>query len=312
MKFTEMKVDKENLEHVLARSRYEFLSDTDLYPNFLLRFCLGISDPLTEAKYYEILEGESICASFMLVYKHMKLDETNMKICFLTQVIISSEYRGQGLTHKIAQLAERMALRDGAGVTFVIARRAVKDLYAKLGFVGFSHFSQIKLSYVPGIDDSHRRKTYIPEEKDLKNLVAMHKQAYSGLKFFLIRSEESFKHLLKLPNYKTEISEDDSFYLISSSNEIVEIGMKRNARTLEILATIIFGRFESMKINKEHEIFRLGVKLGMLEENRFEPREGHLLKIHANNLSSNQILELEVFKKNPGAQFAELSEIDQW
>ncbi len=312
MKFAEMKVDEKNLEYVLARSRYEFLRNTDLYPNFLRRFSVGISDPLTEAKYYEIFEDESVCASFLLVYKQMKLDETFVKICFLTQVIVSSENRGQGLAHKVTQLAEEMALRDGAGVTFVIARRAVKDLYSKLGFVGFSHFSQIKLSHIPGVHESLKKRMYIPEEGDLANLVAMHEQAHSCMNFFLIRSEESFKQILKLPNYKIEISEDKSFYFIRSSNEIVEIGMKRNARALEILGTIIFGRYESVKIHKEHEIYRLGVQLGLQEENRFEPREGHLLKIHENNLSPNQILKLEVFKRNPGAQFAELLEIDQW
>jgi hypothetical protein len=78
------------------------------------------------------------------------------------------------------------------------------------------------------------------------------------------------------------------------------------------LATIIFGGFECIKVNRNHEIFRLGVEFGMQETERFELREGHLLKIHKNNLSPTQNLELEVFIRHPGDQFAELSEMDQW
>jgi hypothetical protein len=312
MKITEVRVSEANLDSILARSQNEFLGNKDQYPEFRLRFSLGIRNSQTEIKYYEMSEAGEVCSSFLLVHRNMRLNETNLRICFLTQVIVSNKNRGEGLTYKISEYAEKMALRDGVGVTFVVARRAVRNLYAKLGFIGFSHFSEIRLTTISDIHGFKIRRTNSPKETDLKKLVSLHEETYSNLMFFLTRSEESFKGLLELPNYRVRISEDASFYFIGSANTIVEIGMSKEAINEEVVATIISEEFECLKLNRNHKIFRFCVELGMQDLERFELSEGHLLKIHKANLSTSQNQELEFFIKHPGAQFAELLEVDQW
>lgn len=312
MRITEVAVDAANLDTVLTRSYEEFIGNSDYYADFRLRFSLGISDPLIDVKYYEISEGSLIWASFMLVFTRMNFNDSQIKICFLTQVIISKEYRGRGLSYQLSQYAEELAENEGAGITFVIARRAVKDLYGKLGFVGFSHFSELELGPVPGLEKTAVKLTREPKSSDLRKIIKLHEASYRKLNFNLIRSEESFQNLIESPKYTIEISENESFYLVSHLRTIVEIGMNSNTVGSEIIATIIREGFDSIRINRNHEIFRIGVGMGFVEKKRFELREGHLLRIHRSNLSPLQLSELENFILNPGAQFAEILEVDQW
>jgi len=107
MKITEVRVSEANLDSVLARSQNEFLGNKDPYPEFRLRFSLGIRNSQTEIKYYEMSEAGEVCASFQLVHRNMRLNETNLRICFLTQVIVSNKNRGEGLTYKISEYAEK-------------------------------------------------------------------------------------------------------------------------------------------------------------------------------------------------------------
>jgi len=312
MRITEVAVDAANLDAVLARSYEEFIGNPDYYADFRLRFNLGISDPLIDVKYYEISEGSSIWASFMLVFNRMNFNDSQIKICFLTQVIVSKEYRGLGITYKLSKYAEEMAVNEGAGITFVIARRAVKDLYGKLGFVGFSHFSELELGPVPGIEKTAVNLMQEPKSSDLRKIMKLHEASYRKLNFNLMRSEESIQNLIESPNYTIKISENESFYLVSTLKTIVEIGMNSDTISSEIIATIIHEGFDLIRINRNHEIFRIGVEMGLVEKKRFELREGHLLRIHRSNLSPLQLSELEDFIINPGAQFAEIPEADQW
>jgi len=312
MKIVEQKVHLENLDSVLKRSRIEFIPDEEDYPIFRTRFRIGILDPNTEIKYFEMSESGEVCASFHLVYKQLRMNQETIRVCFLTQVIVSSSFRGQGLTYKIAEYAEKVATMEGAGITFVVARRAVRDLYFKLGFVGFSHFSKISLQKVDETSISKVTQIIAPREEDLQLILGLYEKTYSNLNFCLIRSVESFKGFLKMPNYRLGFSSDKSFYFIGSSGKVVEVGINENATINGIIATLIKEGFDSLQLNKNHEISKYAISQNMFYSERFELREGHLLKIHDANLDTRQKQALEQFIRFPGSQFAELLEIDQW
>jgi N-acetylglutamate synthase-like GNAT family acetyltransferase len=312
MKIIERKVNLENLDSVLERSRVEFIPYEEDYPKFRTRFCLGLLDPDTEIKYFEMSEFGEVCGSFHLVYKQVRMSQETIRVCFLTQVIVSNSFRGQGLAYRIAEYAEKAATEDGAGITFVVARRAVKDLYAKLGFVGFSHFTRISLEKAQRTSISTATKIISPHEEDLQQILEMYEKTYSDLNFFIVRSNESFKNLLKMPNFRVGLSSDKSFYFISTSGEVVEIGMNQNAAKEEVVATLITEGFDSLKLNRNHEISTYAITQNMLCSERFESREGHLLRIHETNLNIMQKQLLERFIRHPGTQRAELLEIDQW
>jgi GNAT superfamily N-acetyltransferase len=312
MRITELRVDLENLDSVLERSRTEFLGSIEAYPDFRSRFSIGLLDPNTNIKYFELLESEEVCASFMLVYKQMRLNLKIVRVCFLTQVIVSKRFRGQGLTYRIAEYAERQAISDRIAVTFVVARRTVKDLYAKLGFVGFSHFCRISLREPGGSGISNLKKIISPQESDLKSILAMYEDSYSELNFHFDRCEESFKGILKLPKYCLQIASDKSFYFVSSSNEVIEIGMQKKVAKRDVVSTLLSEGFDCLKLHRDHEISKYAVSQGMEYSERFESREGHLLRIHIENLTAPQVKDLEAYTKFPGAQSAEILEIDQW
>lgn len=312
MRITELRVNLKNLDSVLDRSRTEFLGSVEAYPDFRARFSIGLLDPNTEIKYFEMLESEEVCASFMLVYKQLRLNLKVVRVCFLTQVIVSKRFRGQGLTYRIAEYAERQAISDRIAVTFVVARRAVRDLYAKLGFVGFSHFCRISLREPGGVGISNLKKITSPQESDLKSILSMYEESYSELNFHFNRCEESFKGFLNLPKYCLQIASDKSFYFVSSSNEVIEIGMLKKAKSSDVLSTLLSEGFDCLKLHRDHEISNYAVSQGMHYSERFESREGHLLKIHIENLSVSQARDLETYTKFPGTQSAEILEIDQW
>lgn len=312
MKITEKQVNLENLDSVLERSRLEFLASQDEYPEFRNRFSIGLLDPLTEIKYFEICESGEVRASFQLVYRQLKLSQTTVRACFLTQVIVTNRFRGQGLMGKIVEYADRQATADGAGVTFVVARRAARDLYAKFGFVGFSHFSKISLRETPESSSAMAREITTPKDTDLQNILSMYENSYSSLNFFFIRSVESFNGFLRRPKFNIGISLDKSFYFISSSSEVFEIGLNGKATNEEVIATLTIGGFDCLKLNRNHKIAQYAISRGMQFSERFELREGHLFRVHGINLNVSQRKELEGFIQFPGNQIAEILEIDQW
>ena len=312
MKIIERMVDFENLDSVLERSRIEFLTSEEDYPKFKSRFRIGLLDPDTQMKYFEMSESGEVCASFLLVYKRMRMNQETIKVCFLTQVIVSRSFRGQGLTYKIAEYAEKVATMENVGITFVVARRAARDLYFKLGFVGFSHFSKISLDKAKKTITSTATNIIWPNEEDLQLILGLYEKTYTNLNFFLIRSIESFKGVLNMPNYQLGLSSDKSFYFIGSSRKVVEIGMNEHVAMEEVIATLINEGFDSIELNGNHKISNYALTQKMFYSERFELREGHLLRIHKANLDIHQKQILEQFIRFPGSQRAELLEIDQW
>lgn len=312
MKIIEQKVALENLESVLARSRMEFVTSQDHYLKFRTRFRLGLLDPDTEIKYFEMLESGEVCASFLLVYKRISMNQELVKVCFLTQVIVSTGFRGQGLAYKIAQCAEKAATLDGAGITFVVARRAVRDIYAKLGFVGFSHFPKISLEKTQQIVLPRAAKTTLALEGDSQLILDMYERTYSNLNFYILRSIESIKGFLEMPNFRLELSANKSFYFISTSERVVEIGMNDNASRDEVISSIMEKGMNCLQLHAHHEISRFVIAEQKLYSERFELREGHLLKLHEANLNMSQMQMLGQYIRFPGSQKAEILEIDQW
>ena len=312
MKIYETTINSHNLDQILERSRIEFLGINQSYPEFRLRFSLGIQDPVTELKYYELKSGSEVCASFHLVKKKLILSGQELPVCFLSQVIISPKHRGQGMSYELEAFAKKEAIQNGIGVTFVIARRAVKDLYAKLGFVGFSHFSKIQLKSIPDFKLFDLRAVSRPKTEDLTKLLDMYEQSYANLKFHFKRSVDSFKCYLEMPNYEIKVSSDLSYYWISCLDRIVEVGMTENAKCDEVIAIIVNQGYKYLQLNRNHKIFQYAISRGMHDSDRFELREGHLLQVHKQNLNICQHKELGIFLEHPGVQCAEIPEIDQW
>jgi hypothetical protein len=156
------------------------------------------------------------------------------------------------------------------------------------------------------------REITTPKDSDLQNILSMYEDSYFNLDFFFIRSLETFKGFLKLPKFNIWISSDKSFYFISSSSEVFEIGMNGKATNEEVIATLKLGGFDCLKLNRNHKIAQYAISQDMQLSERFELREGHLLRVHGTNLNVSQRKELEAFTKFPGNQIAEILEIDQW
>lgn len=312
MNLTKIRVSEANLDFALTRSCLEFLKPNSSKSDFRLRFSIGIQEPSTEIYYHEIKDGSEVCGSFMLVYKQLQLNKSTIRVCFLTQVIVSDNYRGRGISYVISRFASSEAVSAGAGITFVIARKLVKDLYAKLGFSGFSHFSEILIEDNPDTGKSKPWDMRPCLPSDSQKLLLMYQNTYQDLDFYFVRNEESFRGLIEIPTHRIEISSDSSFYLINNQKSVVEVGMNPGVKTSEVLEFISSNGYKTIKLNAEHQVFQQAVRTGMPHSHRFEIKEGHLLKIHLENLKPKHFKYLESFIRHPGSRSAEISEMDQW
>jgi hypothetical protein len=309
---TQTKVLESNLDLVLERSRVEFLNSGDSYSESRNRFKAGIENPLTDIYYYEIKEWEEVAASFMLVYGHILFKGEILKVCFLTQVIVSGKFRGRGLSYQIAKISESAAVDAGAAVSFVIARKIVKDLYFKLGFIGFSHFSEVALLTKNQNNMNSDEKLRFALESDCPKLLNLYQHSYKNLNFSFLRNVDTFKSVLESRNFEIYIARDLSFYLVCILDTVIEVGMSNHVQGIDVIEIMIANGLKRLRINAEHEIIKSAKAAGFYYSQRFEQKEGHLLKAHQANLSHNSYQNLDIFFKSPGAEIAEVAEIDQW
>lgn len=306
------KLELNNLQHCLARSFNEFKAQHGSRDIIFKRYRSALMSKNFKSYYAEYGADSEVCASFFLNSTFVSHKNTKIKVAFLTQVIVSPSFRGQGFSYEINKMADHLAIEEGASATIVIARKAARDLYFKLGYVGFSHFPSVELSKQDVIEkplDLIVRKANSGDSVRIKQLFD---STYRELPFHFVRNEETIKSLIVDEQLQIFIEFSGRYYFVANQSKLVEVGFSAGLDLREIRDTLSrYQSISSVNLHSKHAFHKYLVNQGAKNLERFELREGHLIKFHA-NLESVFQGEFSALIKHPGQEYFEVPYFDQW
>jgi hypothetical protein len=308
MKWITLKLNALNLDLALNRSKTEFFSQSNGFSDFRKKYLDGLDNDL-RILYVEGFEGDEIAASFILVFDKIQHQGKILDICFLTQVIVSTKFRKQNRVYSLVAEADKLALNYGAGITFVIARKSVANLYHKCGFSGFSHFSIFYTEKTSKLKTTHNPDFREANEADAHLIKGLHEKTYEDLNFFFPRSPKAIINLVNGHQFKCYVDTNCQYYFFSNSKSIIEIGFANKYQFEAILGAASCLKINEFVLNRNHLIFDYALKKNFQIVDRFEEKEGHLLKIHPKNLPTvSSFFPIAIGPDH----FSEICELDQW
>lgn len=315
-KFKQFKVERisnSNYEALLSDSRNVFYSkDQSGWIKFLERY--SNASRYKEIQFCSLEVNKKVIASCTLIKSELNINGELVPFYFLTQVITAIGFRGKGFFRELLEKVEAFVLNSGVSILIVIARRAVSDLYWKLGFNGFSHFPVYTKKFFGDVNILEFFRPAV--EGDLSNLHLSHLRSNQLSNSKIIRSETDWQRILneqasgkhKILLLRNSLNRN---YLITRDNRVIELSSYGSTKDYEEFFLKVQHCFSILDIGNNHPVSRyLDAKKWTYSE-RFEPREGHLLKI-IGPISQKIECYLGESKEQFGKYRLEISEVDQW
>ena len=221
-----------------------------------------------------------------VVCRRMVVSDLNLiKVNFHSQINIEPKNRGKGYLSKLITGLDQIDRDTESGVSIVIARKAVGDLYFKYGYVVASKFSIVEIE---GIFSCVSNIEIIPPRID--RIKVAYEFSYKNQYSYFFRSEELWQGILQnFPSNNLQISSGtlngSYWYFIVSSGEIVELACEDLETFPGIVDYLISIGMNKLRINDKHPAYKyLLARKGVLRV-RPEYREGHMLKINTQTSS---------------------------
>ena len=290
--FKVSQVRKQNIDDWLNLN-FSLFELTDLRIQNMVR--LKYDSALNEIQIIELVNSGEKIGHVALIKQKMYIRSEIYEVAFLTSVYIFPKYRGNGYLSPLLAKAEEIASIDNCVASIIIARKAVRDMYSKQGYFGFSVFPSV---YLSKNIIKHRHAPPIPVNINEINLNDAYLTSYSALPGTIVRNELYWKiikysiecGLFGMVNHNSKES-----YMITKESTVIEIAGNTNS---------VINLVERSPINvyitpKNHPIFDYLMQLGGEYRYRPEPKEGHLLKIvNTNSEGSTHLLSLIINDMN--------------
>ena len=228
----------------------------------------------------EIWENQELVGSAVVCERTLKYLATPIKICFFSQIWIEKKHRKKGHLSFLMKELDLIANFLNSDASIVISRKAVKDLYTKYGFEGFSKFPVVKFSKSELSTSSCETRTI-----RLQSIQNAFESTYGSQDIFFLRSWEYWKAVLKniqgdaMQLHTYEIN-GSFFYLVIQLNEVVEIASIDNSRWPEIVDFLFSSGLDTFRIDEKHPAHKEMLAYNAVYSVRPEPREGHMMKIY--------------------------------
>jgi hypothetical protein len=127
-----------------------------------------------------------------------------------------------------------------------------------------------------------------------------------------VRNEETIKFLISDEQLQIFIEFLGRYYFVANQSKLVEVGFSAGLDLREIRDTLShYQSISSVNLHSKHAFHKYLVYEGARSLERFELREGHLIKFHA-NLESVFQGEFSGLIKHPGQEYFEVPYFDQW
>lgn len=133
----------DNFDYTKAESFFNFSLENFEGMSFTAIELLSNCENLTR---FHLIDRNSnkVVAQAVVAYKKIRLPIGVAKVAFLTHVVVPHVYRNQGMATRLIRLITPHLQNSGTEIVILIARRAVKDFYYKLGYLGFCKFVDFK------------------------------------------------------------------------------------------------------------------------------------------------------------------------
>ncbi len=311
IKFTEM--NSENYAQLLERSLNEF------YPNnqksgsrFLEKYKLSSS--LKQIIHCSLVDNTKEIASCVLVESTLKVGNLKTPIYFMTQVVTVQEFRGKGLFRYLVGEVEKFASGKNIPFLVVIARRSVKDLYWKVGFRGFSHFPEFCLKdRLSLLDPAVFELANIGDAEFLHRVHTETNAFHYGIVERTVADWETIIRNQSRESYQIYIPKKILFegYFVAHEDRALEIGISMKNIINENLSETIGKNFQTLQVDHQHPVSNLLDKNKWNYSERFESREGHLIKM-VSRTSDDVASYVNEITKEKGLYRLNIGFLDQW
>jgi GNAT superfamily N-acetyltransferase len=313
LSFEVIRMNSHNSFDLLRSSVEEFYNYEEVNASaFLSRYKTASGSK--EIYYCRLLNQLEEVSSCVLVSQTMLLNGHVVPFYFLTQVITAKKYRGNGYFRRLINEVEGIVDSKGCSIIIVIARRAVSDLYSKVGFQGFSHFPEmvaIAPSPVSAFTDFR-----LAGIQDLDELVSINKISTSHLSGRVQRTLEDWKLILE---YQSESSyriflplgEDIGSYIIANEQVGLEVASRNNLESDKRFLEGMIRNFGKFYIDRNDPLSRYFSGDIWKYNERFEANEGHLIKLVSKVPTEAQLYFDEVTKVK-GRHRLSIDFVDQW
>jgi len=221
-----------------------------------------------------VLVGDERAAFANIIEQEMYIGNKILKVNYLTFVYVYPKHRGKKIVSYIIDEVERVSLEHNHSASFVIARKAVKDLYYKFGYHGFGVFPEIKLNTKSMLfKNKHNSIT------ELGEIASAYKATYSKIAGSLVRNGQYWDSIKfyadqGLINIMTLALDKYFAYLIIKDSVLIEAAGDLNTMT-DLVNKLAIKNF---KILKSHPLGNYIISNGGNYYLRPEIKEGHLLK----------------------------------
>ena len=309
--FTEM--DSENCVQILESSLMEFYANNqESGLRFVERY--KFSSSFKRIIHCSLVQYSKEVASCILVQSTLKVGNVKTPFYFLTQVITVKELRGKGLFRYLVGEVEKFASAQNVPILMVIARRSVKDLYWKVGFKGFSHFPEFcSKNQESALDPTVFELANFGDDEFLEKVYAESSNFNFGRAERTAADWKSIVRNQSREGYQIYIPKKDLFegYVVSHENIALEIGISSKDQLNKSMFETIIKNFKSIQVDDQHPISISLHRDKWTYSERFESREGHLIKI-VSSTSDDVMSYVEEITKENGLHRLNLSFLDQW
>lgn len=253
-------------------------------------------------------------SSCILVEGELYFGTRKVPFFYLTQVITAEKFRGNGYFRELLGHVEEFVGSIGTSILIVIARRSVTDLYSKLDFKGFSHFpefTRISLKKIPKFENYR-----LAGEEDMELLSNIYSKAAENIYGRVGRNLEDWKQIIEFQSkniFEVFLPLDANLkcYAITRKGVVLEMAFSEMSKESEEFLERIVNNFDKVRIDKsDPAISHLSVEEWKYQE-RFESKEGHLIKIVSKVPSDLETFICEITNEQ-GIHRLNVTEVDQW
>lgn len=267
---------------------------------------------LDAIKFVELYTSGEKVGHVSCIRQRMYIGSVLSDVTYLTSVYIFPKFRGRGYLLPLLTTAEELATAEECIASIVVARRAVKDMYSKYGYFGFSVFPSVSLNQSAL---ENRKSPALPLNLERKQFNESYLETYLNIDGTLVRNSlywDSIKYAIEqgLIGLMEDIS-TKSYILTNQSTAIEIVG------SAEGLVNLL-GNYciEQLLISKDHPLFKTLMLLGGEYRYRPEPTGGHLIKVfHENSDVGKLLLSLKLTDSNlADIEFKPMNllELNQW
>jgi predicted acetyltransferase len=267
---------------------------------------------LNAIKFVELYTSGEKIGHVSCIRQRMYIGSVVSDVAFLTSVYIFPRFRDNGYLLPLLTAAEEIATTENCIASIVVARRAVKDMYSKYGYFGFSIFPSVSMNQ--NILES--RKTPTPFlNLESRGFNERYLETYLNINGTLVRNSmywDSIKYAIKHGLFGLLEDGSTKSYIVTKKSTAIEVAGSTEG-LLNLVRTFCI---KKLLISKDHPLFNPLMLLGGEYRYRPETTGGHLIKVlYKNSDVGKLLLSLNLSDSNLGdIKFKPMNllELNQW